>query len=148
MSDIRELYQEVIVDHSRRPHNFYALPDANHQADGYNPLCGDKITLYLKLENGIIQEASFLGCGCAISTASASLLTEAIKGKTEQEANALFQAFHESLTQENAKPSVDLGKLIILQGVREFPSRVKCATLAWHTLHAALLDQRLPVTTE
>jgi nitrogen fixation NifU-like protein len=148
MSDIADLYQEVIIDHSRSPRNFYCIENAEHHAEGFNPLCGDKLTLYIRIANGIITEASFIGSGCAISTASASLMTEALKGKTEAEAEILFQNFHKLLTSKEIIDSAKLGKLIILQGVREFPSRVKCATLAWHTLHAALLDQKKPVTTE
>jgi len=148
MIDLRELYQEVIIDHYRKPRNFHALTDANRMAEGFNPLCGDRLTVYLKLERGVIQDLSFEGVGCAISTASASLMTEYLKGKTEQEAEALFQGFHHLLTQDVAVPGPDLGKLTVLAGVREFPARVKCATLAWHTLHAALLKQTAPVSTE
>jgi nitrogen fixation NifU-like protein len=148
MLDLRDLYQEVIIDHYRTPRNFHALDDANRKAEGFNPLCGDRLMLYLKLERGVIQDISFEGMGCAISTASASLMTEHLKGKTEQEAEALFQGFHHLVTQDSAAPGPDLGKLAVLAGVREFPARVKCATLAWHTLHAALLNQTEPVTTE
>lgn len=148
MSDIADLYQEVILDHSRSPRNCHCIENADHHAEGFNPLCGDKLTLYIKMADGIITEASFVGSGCAISTASASLMTEALKGKTEAEVETLFQAFHQLLTSKIAPDSNKLGKLIILQGVREFPSRVKCATLAWHTLHAALLDQQKTVSTE
>ncbi|OYD60165.1 UNVERIFIED_ORG: Fe-S cluster assembly protein SufU [Burkholderia sp. CF145] len=151
MSDLRDLYQEVIFDHYRRPRNCHGLADANHKAEGYNPLCGDRITLYLRIEDGVVKEASFEGAGCAIATASASLMTEALKGKTEAEAEALFGRFHDMVTtpatgQGAAAP--ELGKLAVLSGVREFPARVKCATLAWHTLHAALHDQDRPVSTE
>ncbi|CAN5243933.1 SUF system NifU family Fe-S cluster assembly protein [soil metagenome] len=148
MSDISDLYQEVIIDHSRSPRNCYCLENANHHAEGFNPLCGDKLTLYVRVSNDIIEEASFIGSGCAISTASASLMTEALKGKTQAEAETLFQAFHQLLTSKIAADVDKLGKLIILQGVREFPSRVKCATLAWHTLHAALLDENKIISTE
>ena len=148
MSDLRDLYQEVIFDHYKRPRNCRALPDANHKAEGYNPLCGDKITIYLRIEGGIVKEASFEGSGCAISTASASLMTEALKGKTEAEAEALFGRFHDMVTAPGPGPVADLGKLEVLSGVREFPARVKCATLAWHTLHAALHDGRGRVSTE
>src|SRR5437879_3147402 len=133
MLDLRDLYQEVIIDHYRKPRNFHALGDANRKVEGFNPLCGDRLTLYLKLERGVIQDISFEGMGCAISTASASLMTEHLKGKTEQEAEALFQGFHRLVTQDSAAPGPDLGKLAVLAGVREFPARVKCATLAWHT---------------
>ncbi|REG48505.1 nitrogen fixation NifU-like protein [Paraburkholderia sp. BL6669N2] len=151
MSDLRDLYQEVIFDHYRRPRNCHGLPGANHTAEGYNPLCGDRITLYLRIEDGIVKEASFEGAGCAIATASASLMTEALKGKTETEAEALFGRFHDMVTtpaagQATAAP--EMGKLAVLSGVREFPERVKCATLAWHTLHAALHDEHRPVSTE
>jgi nitrogen fixation NifU-like protein len=151
MSDLRDLYQELIFDHYRRPRNFHKLPDANHTAEGYNPLCGDRIVLYLRVEDGIVKEASFEGSGCAIATASASLMTEALKGKTEAEAEALFGRFHDLVTAPAAGRATDapeLGKLTVLSGVREFPARVKCATLAWHTLHAALHDNHHRVSTE
>jgi nitrogen fixation NifU-like protein len=146
-ADLRDLYQEVIVDHGRRPRNFGPLPDASHQAEGFNPLCGDRLTLRLNVVDGVIANARFEGAGCAISTASASLMTEALKGCSETEAEALFTDFHALLTGEpNANAA--LGKLEVLTGVREFPSRIKCATLAWHTLHAALHAENRPVTTE
>jgi nitrogen fixation NifU-like protein len=148
MSDLRDLYQEVILDHYRKPRNSRALPGANRKAEGFNPLCGDRLTLYLKLKDGVIEDASFEGSGCAISTASASLLTESVKGKTAQEAEKLFRGFHTLVTQDSATPPSDLGKLEVLAGVREFPARVKCATLAWHTLHAALTNQEEMVSTE
>lgn len=148
MSDLRELYQEVIIDHSRRPRNRGELPGHNHSAEGFNPLCGDRLTLYLKVENGIVQDARFDGAGCAISTASASLMTEALKGKTEAQVEALFGAFHDLLTGSAPEESPALGKLNVFAGVREFPTRVKCATLAWHTLQAALRDRAEPVSTE
>ena len=148
MSDLRDLYQEVILDHYKRPRNFHPLAGANRKAEGFNPLCGDRLTLYLKLSDGVIEEASFEGSGCAISSASASLLTESVKGKTEQEAEVLFQAFHDLVTQDAATPGAGLGKLAVLADVREYPARVKCATLAWHTLHAALANQEEPVSTE
>ncbi len=149
MSDLRELYQEVIIDHSRRPCNFHEMPDANYHADGFNRLCGDKLTLYIKLKNNIITDISFKGSGCAISTASASLMTQHLKGKTTAEAEQIFNTFHQLLT--SPTPNNDnktLGKLTVLSGVREFPSRVKCATLAWHTLQAALHNEQKPVSTE
>ena len=148
-SDLRDLYQELVIDHGRRPRNFGRLTQANHRAEGYNPLCGDRLTLYLKLAGDVIEDASFEGAGCAISTASASLMTEALKGKTAAQAEALFAGFHALVT--GAAPdaaAVPLGKLAVLGGVREFPARVKCATLAWHTLHAALHDAAQPVSTE
>lgn len=148
MSDLRELYQEVIIDHSRHPRNFREMPEANHHADGFNRLCGDKLTLYLKLENGIITDISFKGAGCAISTASASLMTEQLKGKTTAEAEKLFTVFHQLLTTVSEDNINNLGKLTVLSGVREYPARVKCATLAWHTLQAALHDEHKPISTE
>lgn len=152
MSDLRDLYQEVIIDHNRRPHNFGPLPQTTHRAEGFNPLCGDKLTVYLNLADGVIQAANFEGEGCAISTASASLMTDALKGKTVAEAEAMFRSFHALVTGEaqasEASEMMPLGKLEVLAGVQEFPVRVKCATLAWHTLHAALHDQTGPVTTE
>jgi SUF system NifU family Fe-S assembly protein len=149
MPDLRDLYQEVILDHGRRPRNFGPLAGANRHAEGFNPLCGDRLTLHLKVDDGLIREARFEGSGCAISTASASLMTEALKGKSEAEAEALFGAFHARLTNDAAAHSaVPLGKLEVLSGVREFPVRVKCATLAWHTLEAALHQASTPVTTE
>ena len=146
MNDLRELYQEVIIDHSRNPRNFHGLANADRHAEGFNPLCGDRLTLYLEMNGEKIKEASFEGCGCAISTASASLMTEAIKGKTVAEVESLFHDFHQALTQNEM--SKDLGKLQILVGVKQFPMRVKCATLAWHTLNAALLNEVKPVSTE
>jgi len=147
-ADLRDLYQEVIVDHGRRPRNFGPLPDASHQAEGFNPLCGDRLNLRLKVVDGVIEEARFEGVGCAISTASASLMTEALKGRGASEAEALFAGFHAMLTGEPQVTPSSLGKLEVLAGVREFPSRIKCATLAWHTLHAALHSESQPVTTE
>ena len=147
MSDLRALYQEVIFDHNRHPRNFGKLADANRQADGFNPLCGDKLTVYLKVENGLVADASFEGQGCAISTASASLMTESLKGKTEAEAEALFQQFHAMVAKEGAVAE-SLGKLTVLAGVREYPARVKCATLCWHTVHTALENKGETATTE
>lgn len=149
MSDLRDLYQEMIVDHSRRPRNFRRLEGASHSAEGYNPLCGDRVTLYLEMDGEVVKEASFQGSGCAISTASASMLTEILKGKTRAQAEALFEKFHRLLTEENgAGQAPDLGKLAVFSGVREFPMRVKCATLAWHTLNAALREENRVVSTE
>lgn len=147
MTDLRDLYQEVILDHYRHPHNFGPLAGANRHAEGFNPLCGDRLTLHLKMVDGVIEAARFEGEGCAISTASASLMTDALKGKTEAEAEALFAVFHALLTGETPA-STTLGKLQVLAGVREFPTRIKCATLAWHTLHAALREESQPVSTE
>ena len=140
MSDVKDLYQELIVDHSKRPRNFGKLEGADHEATGHNPLCGDKVTVFLKVEDGTVQDVHFQGVGCAISTASASLMTERIKGKPVAEAEALFEEFHELVTTGNTQPGAmeHLGKLQALSGVKEFPLRVKCATLAWHTFHAAL----------
>ncbi len=151
MADLRELYQEVILDHNRRPHNFRALEDANRTAEGYNPLCGDRLTVFLRVEGDVVREASFLGSGCAISKASASLMTDSVKGKTLQQARVLFDAFHRMVTSdEPADPdAAELGKLVVLSGVRAFPARVKCASLAWHTLNAALAKETAEtVTTE
>jgi nitrogen fixation NifU-like protein len=150
MSDLRDLYQEVILDHHKRPRNFHKLEDANKTAEGYNPLCGDRLSLYLKVEQGVVREIGFVGAGCAISTASASMMTESLKGKTEAEAAALFERFHDLITGkgEGAGAGPPLGKLAVFSGVREYPVRVKCATLAWHTLRAALQESRQTVATE
>ncbi len=144
---IDDLYQEIILDHSKRPRNTGRLENATAAAEGFNPLCGDKLTLELRIEDGRIEDARFAGSGCAISTASASLMTEVLKGRTKQEAEKLFERFHELLTSDAADAS-DLGKLAVFSGVREFPARVKCATLAWHTLKAALENSREKVSTE
>jgi nitrogen fixation NifU-like protein len=148
MSDLDDLYQELILEHYRRPRNYRRLAEANRSAEGFNPLCGDRLTLYLKVKDGVIEDATFEGSGCAISTASASLLTESVKGRTEDEAQALSRNFHGLVTQSDAEPRPELGKLQALAGVRQFPVRVKCATLAWHTLRAALEGQPTPVSTE
>ncbi|MCY2953295.1 MAG: SUF system NifU family Fe-S cluster assembly protein [Planctomycetota bacterium] len=150
MSDLRELYQEMILDHCKRPRNFHNLPDANRAADGFNRLCGDKLRVFVKLDDGIIKDIAFEGDGCCISKASSSMMTEALKGKTLDEAHKLFQQFHEVLTgpPDETPDAPELGKLAVFAGVREFPVRVKCATLAWHTLEAALKDEQKPVTTE
>jgi len=142
MSDLSDLYQEVILDHNRRPRNFHALADASHTAEGYNPLCGDRLTLYLKVDDGVVRDVSFEGAGCAISKASASMMTDAVKGKSIVEAQALFDRFHRMVTTPPEQPVEDLGKLSALAGVREFPVRVKCASLAWHTLKAAFTNER------
>jgi len=146
--DLRDLYQEVILDHNRRPCNFGPLPAANHTAEGSNPLCGDQVKVFLQLDGERIERITFEGAGCAISTASASLMTEALAGKTVEEARALFEQFHQLLTVGEAGDPETLGKLAVFSGVREFPMRVKCATLAWHTLKAALEGAEIPVTTD
>ena len=152
MSELRDLYQEVILDHGKRPRNFGPLPAANRHADGYNPLCGDKVTVTLVIEDGRVTDVKFVGVGCAISMASASLMTEAIKGKTEAELREMFQKFHTGLTSQDdaagASALADLDKLAVFGGVREFPARVKCATLPWHTLVAALDRAAQPAKTE
>ena len=135
-AELQDLYQEVILDHNRRPRNFRVIEDGS-SAEGFNPLCGDRITVYLKVENGTIKDVSFQGAGCAISKASASLMTESVKGKSIEEATALFERFQRMIT-GSADPTESLGKLTVLAGVRQFPVRVKCATLAWHTLRSAV----------
>ncbi len=148
MSDLRELYQELILDHHRRPRNFRRLENANRRAEGFNPLCGDRIHLYLRIEDGIVKDAGFEGSGCAISTASASMMTESLKEKTEAEVEELFGKFHDLVTGKSAADPESLGKLAVFSGVREYPVRVKCATLAWHTLRAALQGSLETVATE
>jgi nitrogen fixation protein NifU and related proteins len=150
MSDLRDLYQEVILDHTKHPRNFGSLEHATHRAQGYNPLCGDQLALFLEIADGRVRAVSFAGKGCAISTASASLLTEALRGKTPEEAHELFTRFHRVVTTppDEEVDISELGKLAVLAGVREFPMRVKCASLAWHTLEAALAGKADPVTTE
>ena len=150
MSDLRELYQEVILDHNKRPRHFRALEDANRHADGYNPLCGDKLTLFLRVEGDVVRDAGFQGSGCAISKASASMMTDAIIGRTLGEIDALFAGFRRMVTADLDTPddTEGLGKLAVFAGVREFPARVKCATLAWHTLQAALTAKAETVSTE
>jgi nitrogen fixation protein NifU and related proteins len=138
MSDLTDLYQEVILDHNRRPHNFRVIEEATRTQEGFNPLCGDRLTLYVKLEGDVIADVAFQGTGCAISKASASLMTDALKGKTVDEARVIFDNFHEMVTSSPDTPPANLGKLSVLAGVREFPTRVKCASLAWHTLKAAV----------
>ncbi len=148
MSELTELYQEVILDHNRRPHNFRVIEGATKQ-EGYNPLCGDRLTLYVAMEGGVIKDVAFQGSGCAISKASASLMTDALKGKTADEARALFERFHAMITSDHDGPTADLGKLSVLAGVREFPTRIKCASLAWHTMKAAVAHESdAPVSTE
>lgn len=150
MSELTDLYQEVILDHNRRPRNFRAMEAASRTQQGYNPLCGDRLTLYVKLDGDRIGDVSFQGTGCAISKASASLMTDAVKGKTVKEARAIFDRFHEMVTSPPEAAVPEIGKLAVLAGVREFPTRVKCASLAWHTLKAAVADSdnKAPVSTE
>jgi nitrogen fixation NifU-like protein len=156
MNDLRDLYQEVILDHNRRPRNFGPLPAANRRAEGNNPLCGDRVTVYLDVEDGRIRDVAFEGAGCAISTASASLMTETLKGRSLEEARALFHGFHALVTRGTTPETEDgLDRLAVFSGVREFPMRVKCATLAWHAAMAALdaegslpAQNDLPVSTE
>ena len=138
MSDLSELYQEVILDHNKRPRNFRTIEGASHRAEGYNPLCGDRLNLWVQLDGDIIKDVAFQGSGCAISKASASLMTDAVKGQTVAQARSLFERFHHVVTTPPDQPVEDLGKLSVLAGVREYPVRVKCASLAWHTLKAAL----------
>jgi nitrogen fixation NifU-like protein len=147
-NDLRDLYQEVILDHSKRPRNFHAMPDADRKAEGYNPLCGDRETVFLDLDGDVLKDVSFQGAGCAISTASASMMTESVKGKTRAEADALFERFHDLITGAGDGDDPELGKLAVFSGVREYPVRVKCATLPWHTLKAALSGENAPVSTE
>ncbi|NUR56006.1 MAG: SUF system NifU family Fe-S cluster assembly protein [Acidobacteria bacterium] len=142
MSELSDLYQEVILDHNRRPRNFHAIADASHRAEGYNPLCGDRLTVYLKVDGDVITNVGFEGSGCAISKASASMMTDAVKGRSVAEAEALFDRFHRMVTMPPEAAVEDLGKLTSLAGVREFPVRIKCASLAWHTLKAALAHEQ------
>jgi nitrogen fixation protein NifU and related proteins len=142
MSDLNDLYQEVILDHNKRPRNYRTLEGANRRAEGFNPLCGDRLTLFLTIDGGVIRDVGFQGSGCAISKASASLMTEALKGKSVAEAEALFERFHRMVTSPPDAPVEPLGKLSVLAGVREFPVRVKCASLAWHTLKAAVKQDK------
>jgi nitrogen fixation NifU-like protein len=150
MDDLRDLYQEMLLDHHKKPRNFGTLEDANRQANGHNPLCGDRVTVYVLLKDGIIENIAFEGSGCAICTASTSLMTEAVKGKTLDEVEALFGRFHDLVTSdpESDVDTESLGKLAIFAGVREFPVRIKCAILAWHTLQAAIKEADEPVSTE
>ena len=150
MSELRELYQSVILDHNKSPRNFGEPAGSNRHAEGDNPLCGDHISVHVSFEDGVVRDVGFVGQGCAISTASASLMTEAIKGRSEQDVQQLFEGFHNLVTSDpTGKPEIgDLGKLAVFAGVREFPMRVKCATLSWHTLRAALGASGEMVTTE
>ncbi len=148
MSELSELYQEVILDHNKKPSNFRKLETANRMAEGYNPLCGDQLTVYLQLEDEVVRDISFEGSGCAISKAAASMMTQSIKGKTKQQAEILFDEFHRMVTgelDEEATPN-SLDNLRIFSGVREFPARVKCASLSWHTMHAALKGENMAST--
>lgn len=154
ISELNALYQEVILDHNKKPRNFRRLDEATHHAEGYNPLCGDKITVYVDLEGDVLKSVTFEGSGCAISKASASMMTESLQGKTTEQTEALFREFHELVTGQatpagpGAAPAPELGKLIVFSGVREFPARVKCASLAWHTLRAALQNRTDRTSTE
>ena len=149
MSDLRDLYQQMILDHNRNPRNFRELPNATKRVDGYNPLCGDHYTVFVELDGDVIKEVTFTGNGCAISKSSASVMTTTVKGKKTEEAEKLFDTFHKLVTGEPAGLSeAELGRLAAFSGVSEFPARVKCATLAWHTLHSALQDEQEVVTTE
>jgi nitrogen fixation NifU-like protein len=148
MSELSELYQQVILDHNKKPRNFQKLEGANRTAEGFNPLCGDQLTVYLLMDEGAVREVSFVGSGCAISKASASMMTQAVKGKTRDEARALFEEFHRMVTgelDEESEPN-RLGRLKIFAGVRDYPARVKCASLPWHTLHAALEGEETATT--
>lgn len=150
MIDLQELYQELILDHNRSPRNRRSLDCTDHKADGYNPLCGDRVTVFLDIQNDVLKDACFEGTGCAISTASASLMTDAVKGKTKEEAIALFNHFHQMVTGEykSGEQEPSLGKLAVFSGVCKYPARVKCATLVWHTVKAAIERQEKSVTTE
>jgi nitrogen fixation protein NifU and related proteins len=143
MSELSELYQQVILDHNKKPRNFRKIETANRSAEGFNPLCGDQLTVYMQLEDDVVKDISFEGSGCAISKASASMMTQSLKGKSKREAETLFDEFHRMVTgelDEETEPH-HLGRLTIFSGVREFPARVKCASLSWHTMRAALNDQ-------
>lgn len=148
MHELRELYQEVILEHSKKPRNFRALEAANHKAEGFNPLCGDHFTVYLDVKDGAIHDIGFQGSGCAISKASASMMTQTLKGKTAVEAEKIFTRFHDLVTGNGSASEEELGKLAVFAGVSEFPLRVKCATLAWHALRAALNGEEQAVSTE
>ena len=150
MADLRDLYQEVILEHSKAPRNYRELKGADHRAEGFNPLCGDRLTVYVQMQGDLIRDITFQGSGCAISRASASMMTQSLKGKTTDQARALFEDFRQTVTGQttgNGNP-VDLGKLAVFSGVSQFPTRVKCATLAWHTLQAALEGKQESVSTE
>jgi nitrogen fixation NifU-like protein len=147
--ELRELYQDVIIEHSKRPRNFHPLAEPAHKADGFNPLCGDTVTVYVDVNDDVLRDVSFQGHGCAISTASASVMTETLKGKTREQAEHLFHTFHDLVTGQAPDSDPErLGKLAVFAGVNEFPARVKCATLCWHTARAAIDGQEEPVSTE
>ncbi|MGA3211418.1 MAG: Fe-S cluster assembly sulfur transfer protein SufU [Terriglobales bacterium] len=148
MADLRDLYQELILEHSKHPRNYHALPGASRKVEGFNPLCGDHFTVYLKLDGDTLTDISFEGAGCAISKSSASVMTQALKGKNKQEAEELFNKFHDLVTGKSQATTEDLGKLAAFSGVSEFPVRVKCAILAWHAVHEALSGKEEAVTTE
>ena len=150
LRDVRDLYQDMILEHCKKPRNFRSLPQANRKAEGYNPLCGDHFTVFLQLENDEVKDISFEGSGCAISKASASMMTASLKGKTKSQAQELFARFHRLVTRQatEAHDGADIGKLVVFSGVSEFPVRVKCATLAWHTMLAALEEKSDTVSTE
>jgi nitrogen fixation NifU-like protein len=150
MSELRELYQEVILDHNKKPRNFRAMPESSHHAEGHNPLCGDNVTVYLQMNGDVIGDISFQGSGCAISKASASMMTSELKGKTLAEAETLFESFHDLVTGDPTTEgdAEGMGKLAVFSGVREYPARIKCASLAWHTLHAAMANPGTSVSTE
>ncbi|MGH9407022.1 MAG: Fe-S cluster assembly sulfur transfer protein SufU [Terriglobia bacterium] len=148
MSDLRDLYQEVVIDHSKRPRNFGALRGPHRTAQGYNPLCGDRVAVHVRIENDRLSDISFEGAGCAISTASASIMTEALKGKTAGEAKALFEEFHDLVTEGKVHGGAPLGKLAVFSNVSDYPARVKCATLVWHTLRSAIEGGEGVVSTE
>jgi len=150
MADLGDLYQEVILEHSKAPRNYRELKSADHKAEGFNPLCGDRLTVYVEMQGDLIRDIGFQGSGCAISKASASMMTQGLKGKTKEQARALFEGFRQTVTGQTTGDGnqVDLGKLVVFSGVSEFPTRVKCATLAWHTLQAALEGKQESVSTE
>ncbi len=149
MSGLSDLYQEILLEHNSKPRNFRKVDDASATAEGYNPLCGDQITLYLKIVEGVVEDVGFQGVGCAISRASASMMTQSIKGKSLDDASVIFEAFHDMLTHPDSEPDFDtLGDLETLAGVNEYPTRIKCAILAWHTMRSALSGKADAVTTE
>lgn len=149
MSDLTELYQELVLDHNSRPRNFRKVSTANHTAEGYNPLCGDRVTVFVEIEDGIVKDIGFQGTGCAISRASASMMTESVKGKSLEEARKLFEKFHDQVAGASSHDhDQDLGDLEAFAGIREYPSRVKCAVLGWHTLKAAIDSMEKPISTE
>lgn len=146
--DIRELYQQIILDHNKNPKNFHALDNADRVVEAYNPLCGDHYTIYLVMDGDVVADIGFVGSGCAISKASASVMTQLVKGKKREEAIALFDTFHDLVTGKSEADAFELGKLAAFAGVRDYPARVKCASLSWHTMHAALTTESDSITTE